>query len=166
MKKRQRAVLVALALVGVAGCAPAKDVFGDPKAGYVGDVAARVAAADWSSAETLTIALSEFAFSPDRLTFQEGAPYRLSIENGGERAHSFVSEGFFEAIAARKLTTPSGAVEHLYLKSIAFSPGEAKELHFVAVKPGTYELECTVPLHATFGMTGKIRIEREALATR
>ena len=45
-----------------------------------------------------------------------------------------------------------------YLERIAVSAGAAKELFFVAVEPGVYELLCTVFLHDTFGMTGTITI--------
>ncbi len=153
-----KAALAVLAVVGVGGCAGAIDLFGDPKAGYVGDAAGRVASADWSRAETLTVALSEYAFSPSALTFRAGAPYRLRIENGGKSTHFFVSDGFFKAIAAAKLITPSGETARPYLKSIALAPGEVKDLHFVPVRPGTYALECMAPFHAGFGMRGEIQI--------
>ncbi len=153
-----KAALVWLAMAGIGGCAGADDLFGDPKAGYVGNAGARVASADWSRAETLTVVLSEYAFSPGTLTFRAGAPYRLRIKNGGNSTHFCVSEGFFKAIAARKLVTPSAETEQPYLKSIALKPGEAKDLHFVPVRPGAYALECTAPFHAGFGMRGEITI--------
>ncbi len=153
-----KAALAALAVVGIGGCADARDVFGDPGAGYVGDVRERVASAEWSRAETLTVVLSEFAFSPGTLTFRAGTPYRLRIENGGDSTHFFVSDGFFKAIAPGRLITRSGETAQPNLKSIALAPGEAKDLEFVPVRTGAYELECTAPLHATFGMHGTILI--------
>ncbi len=153
-----KAALAALAIVGVGGCAGAHDVFGDPGAGYVGDARERVASAEWPRAETLTVVLSEYAFSPGTLTFRAGTPYRLKIENGGESTHFFVSDGFFKAIAPGKLITRSGETAQPYLKSIALAPGEAKTLEFVPVRTGAYELECTAPLHGVFGMRGTILI--------
>ncbi len=153
-----KAALAALAIVGVGGCAGAHDVFGDPGAGYVADARERVASAEWPLAETLTVVLSEYAFSPGTLTFRAGTPYRLTIENGGESTHFFVSDGFFKAIAPGKLITRSGETAQPYLKSIALAPGAAKVLEFVPVRTGAYELECTAPLHAVFGMRGTILI--------
>ncbi len=153
-----KAALAALAIVGVGGCAGAHDVFGDPGAGYVGDARERVASAEWPRAETLTVVLSEYAFSPGTLTFRAGTPYRLRIENGGNSTHFFVSDGFFKAIAPGRLITRSGETAQPYLKSIALAPGEVKDLEFVPVRTGVYELECTAPLHAAFGMHGTILI--------
>ena len=153
-----KAALAALAVVGVGGCAGAQDVFGDPGAGYVEDVRERVASAEWSRAETLTVVLSEYAFSPVTLTFRAGTPYRLRIENGGDSTHFFVSDGFFKAIAPGRLITRSGETAQPTLKSIALAPGEAKDLECVPVRTGAYELECTAPFHAAFGMHGTILI--------
>ncbi len=153
-----KAALAALAVVGVGGCTGAQDVFGDAGAGYVGDARGRVASTEWSRAETLTVVLSEFAFSPATLTFRAGTPYRLRIENGGDSTHFFVSEGFFKAIAPGRFITRSGETAQPYLKSIALAPGEAKDLEFVPVRTGAYALECTAPFHSVFGMHGTILI--------
>ena len=156
--KAALAVLAVLAVGGAGGCAGAQDVFGDPGAGYVGDARERVASADWPRAETPTVVLSEYAFSPGTLTFRAGTPYRLRIENGGDSTHFFVSDGFFKAIAPGRLITRSGETAQPALKSIALAPGEAKTLEFVPVRTGAYELQCTAPLHAAFGMHGTILI--------
>jgi uncharacterized cupredoxin-like copper-binding protein len=152
-----RAAAVA-ALLWVAGCAGGADTFGDPETGYVADMPARVAGVDWAQAEPVTVALSEYAFSPQTLEFRAGVPYRLRIENGGDVTHFFVSGAFFRAIAAERLSGPSGEVELPYLESIALPPGAVRELSFVPVREGVYELKCTAPFHAVFGMTGEIRI--------
>ena len=107
----------------------------------------------------MTVRLSEYAFSPASLTFSKGTPTRLKIVNGGSATHFFVSQGFFKAIAARALKTPSGETAHPYVKSIAVGPGESKVLTFVPLKTGVYTLDCTAPFHDSFGMTGAIRIQ-------
>lgn len=140
------------------GCA-AGDVYDETPVGYVPDAPAIVAGVDWTKAQRASIALNEYDFAPERLVFQRGTPYRLHLENRGDTTHTFTSEGFFKAIAARELETPQGTVEQPLLKTIAVAPGEAKELTFVPVEAGEYELECSRPFHAVFGMTGVIRIE-------
>ena len=150
--------IIAAVMLGLVGCAGGEDVFGKPGAGYVEDMAAQVAAADWSKAETITVALAEFEFGPATLRFRQGVPYRLRMENRGDATHFFASEGFFKAIASQQLKTPQGEIDMPYLRSIAVAPGVEKELFFVPVKKGEYDLECTAPLHSLFGMVGRIQI--------
>ncbi|HYD32823.1 MAG TPA: multicopper oxidase domain-containing protein [Azospirillaceae bacterium] len=130
-----------------------------PAPGHVEDAPRRVAAIDWSRAVPVTVRLSEYTFEPAFLVFKQGQPYRLHLDNTGKRAHTFTSDGFFKAIAARRLTTPDGVVEQPYLQVIEVPPGEAAEVDFVAVRPGIFPLDCDEPLHGVFGMTGKIRVE-------
>ena len=157
--RRGRRVLVAASLAVLAGCAAGGDVVLDkPGAGYVRDIAATTRAVDWSRAETVAVTLSEFRFTPDRLTFRKNVPYRLRLRNTGERDHTFVSDGFFKAIAAGKLVSGDGEVTRPYLASITVPPGSEKTLFFVAVGTGAYELKCTVFLHEAFGMDGEITV--------
>ncbi len=150
-------VFVVVAVV-LAGCAAGEDVFGSPEAGYVAAPASLTARVDWSKAETVEVVLSEFAFSPPALTFRAETAYRLVLRNEGSVAHVFASPDFFKAIAARTLKTREGKIANPYLVAVSLAPGEVKEVLFLAVKPGDYALECTEPLHSTFGMTGTIRV--------
>lgn len=153
-----RAILIVLGLSGMSACAPGEVLLTEPPPGYVKDAPARVAAAEWSKAETLTVALSEYRFTPQELVFRKGAPYRLRIENRGDGTHTFDAEGFFGAIAVQKLRAGGSETALPYVKNIVVARGQAKDLYFVAVTPGTYDLECSVPFHDTFGMTGRIVI--------
>ncbi len=104
MEWRARALGVVVILATLAGCASKGDEVSDtPGPGYIQDAAARVVAADWSKARDVTIVLSEYKFAPADPIFQADRPYRLILRNKGERTHTFVSEGFFKAIAAQKL---------------------------------------------------------------
>lgn len=149
-------VTVTVLALALAGCAPAKDNFSDSGMGYAPISAA--AAADWSQAQTIDVTLADFEFQPAQMTFQSGQPYRLHVENAGKNTHFFVSAGFFKSIAVDKLVQSGGSVDHPYLREIALAPGESKELLFVAVTKGTYDLSCTAPFHAAMGMVGKITI--------
>ncbi len=125
-RRRRGRVLAAASLAILTGCAGGDVVLERPGAGYVRDIAARTANVDWSKAETVTVTLSEFRFAPARLSFQSGVPYRLRLRNAGTRDHTFVSPGFFKAIAAEKLVADDGEVSRPYLKSIAVPPGSEK----------------------------------------
>ena len=150
-------MVVAAAVLGA--CAARDVVLEEPQPGDVEDAAARVAAVDWSRAESVEVRLTEYAFDPRNLTFRAGKPYRLRIENVGTRSHTFVTQGFFQSIAAKQLVGGESAVSTPFLKTVAVSPKTVRELTFVAVQPGSYRLECTVPLHALFGMVGEITIQ-------
>lgn len=146
------------ALALLAGCAGG-DVFQEkPPPGYVTDVAQRTAGVDWADAEAVVVTLSEFRFAPAQVVFRQGVPYRLSLRNTGQRSHTFVSEGFFKAIAAGRLVSSGTVTTQPYVVSIEVPTGAVKELYFVAVRKGTYDLQCTVFLHETFGMEGTITI--------
>ncbi len=88
-------------LVGLAGCSSGDVVLSEPPAGYLQDASTHIAAVDWSRTEIVTVELSEFQFKPTALVFREGVPTRLTVRNVGNRTHTFVSEGFFKAIAAQ-----------------------------------------------------------------
>jgi uncharacterized cupredoxin-like copper-binding protein len=62
-------------------------------------------------------------------------------------------------MAAQKLISPDGEIATPYLKTIEVPSQTEKELHFVAVRKGTYPLECSILLHDTFGMKGQISIQ-------
>ena len=158
MRGKPYASLAVLA-IGLAGCATGDIVLDEPGAAYVQDVAARVAGIDWSEAQAITVSLSEYQFEPASLTFQVGLPYRILFRNAGQRRHTFVAEGFFEAIAADRLVFTDGEIASPYLKTIEVLPGTAKELYFVPAKKGVYLLRCSVFLHQGFGMEGRITIE-------
>jgi uncharacterized cupredoxin-like copper-binding protein len=150
--------LALAALLALSGCV-ARDVVATDDGGYVADAAQRVAAVDWDRAETVSVVLSEYDYAPSVLTFHTGAPYRLHLSNQGFEVHDFSSKAFFQAIAAAKLVDSKKTTRLPRLVSIGIDPGEAKDLYFVAVRPGSYPFACDEPLHAAFGMTGTVRIE-------
>jgi uncharacterized cupredoxin-like copper-binding protein len=154
-----RAGGLALVLLLLLSACAAKDVMAPDSSGYVADSERRVADIDWTKAETVDVALSEYDFTPASLSFRQGHPYRLHLTNKGGDVHDFASKPFFQAIAAAKLVAPDATTTLPHLQSIGLKPGETKDLYFVAVTPGSYPFECREPLHAMFGMTGTARIE-------
>jgi uncharacterized cupredoxin-like copper-binding protein len=146
------------ALLAATGCT-ATDVVSGDSAGYLADAPQRVAAADWSRAQTVEVALSEFKYVPAAFRFRSGEPYRLRFVNRGVEPHDFTAEPFFKAIAVQKLATKDGDVAAPKLRSIGLNAGETKELFFVPIVPGRYSFDCDEPLHALFGMNGEAVIE-------
>ena len=152
-------ILPMLLIAELVGCTSGDVILDEPQSGYVQDIPKVLAGVNWSEAQSATVQLSEYQFEPSDLVFEVRAPYRLVLRNVGKGSHTFVSEGFFQAIAAQKLISPDGEIATPYLKTIEVPSQTEKELHFVAVRKGTYPLECSVLLHDTFGMEGQISIQ-------
>ena len=114
--------------------------------------AAASAQVDWSKADVVTVTMTEYRFDPDHLSFRHGVPYRLHLEDRGSEIHDFSAPDFFRAVSLRDpgVLGSSG-------NSVVVKPGEHKDIDFVALKPGTYELKCAD--HDWAGMTGMISVD-------
>ncbi len=138
-------------LILVSGCATID---------YVADANARVKAADWSKMQTVPVVLKEYSYTPSSLRFKAGVPYKLQIQNKGTVKHYFTAEGFFKAIATRKVqSNADGEIKAPYFSALEVFPGRSLDLYFIPVKKGTYKLHCTITGHEAKGMHGSIVIE-------
>lgn len=140
------AFLAAVTAGGVAGAEPAKE-YGKA-----------LAAADWSKMETVTVTLSEYAFSPSHLVFKAGVPTKLVIKNAGKEHHYFVSEQFFRNVATRKVQSSDGEFKAPFFTAVEVYAGKTAEWFLIPMKKGTYDLLCTVKGHAEHGMKGTIEV--------
>lgn len=118
-------------------------------AALLGAVALACAGRAAAAAETIELAMTEYRFSPDRLLFQHGLPYRLVLENRGAELHEFTAPEFLAAIA---LDNPDSLASGG--KEVVVRPGARKELRFVALRPGRYAMRCAD--HDWAGMIGEI----------
>ena len=152
-----KACLAVVAGLSLFGCAQnAKNAMSDSDLGYASSK--ETVSVDWSKAETVNMTLADFEFQPMSLSFQSGSAYRLHIENKGKETHYFAAEDFFKAIATNSLEQSGGNIAHPLLREIALAPGESKDLTFVAVAKGSYDLHCSAPFHEGMGMKGSITI--------
>lgn len=122
------------------------------------DLAKWLAGADWSKMETITVTMTEYAFSPSPIVLKEGVPTKLVLKNAGKEAHYFVAERFFEGIATRKVQGSDGEIKAPYFTAVEVYPGKTLEWFLVPAKKGVYDLLCTVKGHAEHGMKGKIEV--------
>ncbi len=98
---------------------------------------------------TLTVRLSSFAFTPDRLQLRVGVPVRLHLMNESSGGHNFSAPAFFAAsIFPAGLPPPNGKIE--------VAGGNSVDITLTPRVPGTYKVECTHFLHSLFGMSGTI----------
>ncbi|MDJ0591108.1 MAG: cupredoxin domain-containing protein [Pleurocapsa sp. MO_226.B13] len=114
------------------------------------------------SPKTLNISLGnsagELKFFPDNLQFQAGQQYKLVLDNPSPEKHYFTAKDFADASWSRKVEAGKvevkGAIHELELK-----PGAIAEWVLTPMKPGKYELHCSIKGHAEAGMIGEISIE-------
>jgi uncharacterized cupredoxin-like copper-binding protein len=125
---------------------------------YIQDAPARVEAADWSKMQTITVHMNESAFSPDRMAFALGVPYKLEIINNSTAKHYFIAEKFFRAIATHHVYNSDGEIRAPYFSSLTVYPGRSLNLYFIPVKKGFYDLRSITPGREEKEMVGRIAI--------
>lgn len=110
---------------------------------------------DWSKAETVTIGLSNYAFTPSTLNLHVGQPYHLVFASSVTKDHNFAAPELFQsgivADADKSKISKDGEVE--------VDDGGTVTVDFMPEKAGTYPFECTHFMHSTFGMTGQAVVQ-------
>lgn len=113
---------------------------------------ARAAELDWSNAQLVTLTTVEYAFEPNHLVLRHDIAYRLHVENRGRELHELTAPDFFKAVELRN----SEALNREHTE-IVLQPNEQKDLYFVTLRPGHYDMWCAD--HDWAGMTGDITVE-------
>jgi uncharacterized cupredoxin-like copper-binding protein len=107
---------------------------------------------DWSTARRVDLVAVEYSFEPNHLTFLHDRPYRLHVENHGHETHELTAPDFFRSVELR-----NPGVLNQDRTELVLHPGDKKDLYFVALKPGRYDMRCAD--HDWAGMTGDITVE-------
>jgi plastocyanin len=97
----------------------------------------------------IDIAMSDYAFTPNKLDLLAGSQYELHFTNAGSKGHDFASKELFAAVTVApedRAKVEDGGVD--------VDGGATVDVRITANKPGTYNFRCTHFMHATFGMTG------------
>jgi len=111
------------------------------------DLAKALAGADWSKMETVTVTMTEYAFSPSPVVLKVGVPTRLVLKNAGKEAHYFVAEQFFKAIATRKIQGSDGEIKAPSFTAVEVYPGKTLEWFLVPARKG--DSTCSAPSRDT-----------------
>jgi uncharacterized cupredoxin-like copper-binding protein len=97
----------------------------------------------------------EFKFFPSRIQLETGKSYSLLLDNPSPVKHYFTSKDFADASWTKKVQVGQvevkGAIHEIELKS-----GASADWVLTPMKPGAYELHCSIPGHAAAGMVGEI----------
>lgn len=109
-------------------------------------------ATDFGDAQTVTVTLSNFRFTPQDITLVAGKPVVLVLDDTATGGHDFTAPEFFAAatIAPQDAALVAGG-------QIALVGGQQVSLHLVPAA-GDYKLVCTHFGHAALGMTGSIKV--------
>jgi uncharacterized cupredoxin-like copper-binding protein len=103
-------------------------------------------------AQLVTVGLVDDQFVPDKLVFRAGVLYRMRLENRGKEMHEFTAPEFLKTVDVKNPEVLEQAGNEVLVQ-----PGKAKDLLFVAKKPGRYPLLCAD--HDWDGMVGEITVE-------
>ncbi|WP_019833520.1 cupredoxin domain-containing protein [Sphingomonas sp. PR090111-T3T-6A] len=106
---------------------------------------------EWTGAQTVSVELSNFKFTPATLTLQHGVVYRLRLSNTSSGGHDFVAKEFFAGASI----APEDRAK-IRNGGIDVDGKETVEVRLVAGQPGTYKSHCSHFMHSSFGMTGTI----------
>ena len=139
--------MLALAFA-LGGCATHQQAINQP-------LHAADASVDWTHAQTVTVGLSDFEFTPDHLTLHAGQPIRLMLSNTGSGKHDFSAPAFFAASTFKMGGTPPIAGK------VSLAGNQKAEIDLVPGTPGQYPLDCTEFLHDMLGMTGQITVSAQ-----
>ena len=114
--------------------------------------AARAAEVNWLTAQPVSLTAVEYAFEPNHLILRRDTAYRLHVENHGRELHELTAPDFFKSVELR-----DPEVLNRERSEIVLQPNEQKDLYFVALRSGHYDMWCAD--HDWAGMTGDITVE-------
>ena len=115
---------------------------------------AQAAAPDWSTAQTVEVDLTNFAFSPTQLALKPGVVYRLHFVNKTSGGHDFTAKDFF----ADAVVDPEDQA-NLKDGMVMLAGNQSADVRLMAPKAGQYEARCTHFMHATLGMKGEVLVQ-------
>lgn len=110
--------------------------------------------ADEAAGQPLTVELSSFKFTPEKLSLHKGERYRIRFANTSSGGHDFAAPEFFAASTIAP--EDQGKVNR---GKIGLRGDQSVEVTLTPNKAGTYKVRCTHFMHSSFGMTGSIVVQ-------
>lgn len=102
---------------------------------------------------TVPVELANFSFTPETLRLHAGETIDLRLTDTAGGGHDFAAPEFF---AAARID-PADAAKVRQGK-VEVHGGETVDVRLTVPAAGHYELHCSHPLHAAFGMRGGIDV--------
>jgi uncharacterized cupredoxin-like copper-binding protein len=104
--------------------------------------------------QLVTITMSNYAFTPDRIELLADSDYQLHFVNDSSKSHDFSARELFSA--GTIAPDDQGKVQN---GAVEVEAGATVDVRFTPKKKGSYPVRCTHFLHASFGMTGTATVE-------
>lgn len=122
-------------------------------------------AANWDTAETVTVDLGAGVITPSNLDLVAGQPYVIEISNSDTVEHGLSALDFMRSSAIRKVESPSAEIKVTLFKEIYVLPGKMMGLFVVPVIPGVTAMEGLTDGVPVAGMTGTISVTGDVPTT-
>jgi uncharacterized cupredoxin-like copper-binding protein len=103
-----------------------------------------------TSAQTITVDMANYSFTPSTLQLRANTPYRLELRNTSHSGHSFSARMLFSVA-----NVASGDRAKIEDGEVEVDAGQSVDVTLTIPTPGTYKFRCTHFLHSAFGMTGE-----------
>ena len=100
---------------------------------------------------TVNVVLSSYKFDPMELDLTHGQSYTLHLTNTSNKAHDLAAKAFFATAAI-----DPGSAASVRNGAIEVPQGGSVDVTLTPQIAGTYDMQCTHPLHAVLGMKGQI----------
>lgn len=128
-------------------------------------------------AQKISITMTDYKFTPNKVTLQSGVPVELTLVNKGKVDHEFMvypapkkapedwdeylmPNTFFQNMDEVEVEFPKqGAVAGTSLFEVELNPGKSATIHFTPNKKGTFEIGCHVEGHYEAGMKGTLTVK-------
>ncbi len=135
------------------------------------------AAAGAGKEQKVAITMTDFKFTPARITLQAGVPAEIVLRNKGKVEHEFMvyaapkgkvsdwdewvmPNTYFQDIGEVEGEFPGiGAVAGTRVFEVEVKPGKTAELKFTPTRKGTFEIGCHVEGHYEAGMKGALTVK-------
>jgi plastocyanin len=100
---------------------------------------------------TINVVLSSYKFDPMELDLTHGQAYTLHLTNPSNKAHDLAAKAFFATAAI-----DPGSAASVRNGAIEVPQGGSVDVTLTPQTAGSYDMQCTHPLHAMLGMKGQI----------
>ena len=115
-----------------------------------------LSACNESGAETVSVNMREFSFTPDHFTVPAGADVTLTLRNLGALDHNFhIMELGYVIEGSWDESDEAGS----FLSHFNLPGGEVSTTSFIAPNtPGEYQILCSIPSHFELGMEATLTV--------
>ena len=102
------------------------------------------------NAQTINVAMTNYAYTPATLNLHSGTEYKLVFANNSTKSHNFVAPELFAA----GTVAPEDKAKVSAKGEVEVDEGQTVAVDFTPSKPGTYPFQCSHFMHAMLGMKG------------